>query len=35
LEADIERAFARNPIVLLETKGTPKVRGESDDANCL
>lgn len=33
LEADIERALARDPIVLLETKGTQKVRGEHDVLN--
>ena len=28
LEADLERSWARDPIVLAETKGTPEVHGQ-------
>lgn len=30
VEADLQRAWRRDPIVLLETKGTQQVRGKSE-----
>ncbi len=33
LEADVERSWAQDPIVLAETKGTPEVHGEGDIIN--
>lgn len=33
LEADLRRVWARDPIVLLATKGTPEVHGESERPN--
>lgn len=32
-EADLERAWNHDPIVLLETKGTPQVRGKTEAVN--
>jgi integrase/recombinase XerD len=33
LEADLERSWALDPIVLAETKGTPEVHGKSEAVN--
>jgi integrase len=33
LEADLERSWARDPIVLAETKGTPEVHGQKEAVN--
>jgi integrase len=33
LEADIERALAHDPVALIESKGTQKVRGENEVLN--
>lgn len=33
LEADLERSWARNPIVLAETKGTPEVHPKIEAVN--
>jgi integrase/recombinase XerD len=33
LEADIERALARDPVALIESKGTQKVRGQNEVLN--
>ena len=33
IEADLQRAWDRDPIVLLETKGTPEVHGNSEVVN--
>ena len=33
VEADLERAWRRDPVVLLETKGTQQVRGKSEAVN--
>jgi site-specific recombinase XerD len=33
VEADLQRAWERDPIVLLETKGTPQVHGETEVVN--
>ena len=33
VEADLQRAWDRDPIVLLETKGTPEVCGENERYN--
>ena len=33
LEASLERAWAQDPVVLAETKGTPKVHGKTDAVN--
>ena len=33
LEADLQRAWERDPIVLMETKGTQEVRGKSEVVN--
>lgn len=33
LEADLERSWARDPIVLAETKGTPEVHGPKQSVN--
>ena len=29
IEADLSRAWSQDPIAFLETKGTPRVRGEN------
>ena len=33
LEADLQRVWSRDPLVLLHTKGTPEVHGESERPN--
>jgi integrase len=33
LEADLENAWRRDPLVLLETKGTPEVHGNAERVN--
>ncbi len=33
LEADLESAWKRDPLVLLETKGTPEVHGTKERVN--
>jgi len=33
VEADLERAWARDPVVLLEAKGTQQLRGKSEAVN--
>jgi integrase len=33
LEADLQRAWSEDPVVLLETKGTPEVHGKSGTVN--
>jgi integrase/recombinase XerD len=33
IEADVERAWARDPMMLFETKGTQKLRGETEAVN--
>jgi len=33
VEADLQRAWERDPIVLLETKGTPQVHGKTEAVN--
>jgi hypothetical protein len=33
LEADVARAWTRDPIVLAETKGTPEVHGKTERVN--
>jgi integrase/recombinase XerD len=33
VEADLQRAWERDPIVLIETKGTQKLRGENEAVN--
>ena len=33
VEADLQRAWDRDPIVLLETKGTPQVHGKTEAVN--
>lgn len=33
IEADVERAWARDPIVLFETKGTQELRGKAEAVN--
>jgi hypothetical protein len=33
LEADLQRAWSEDPVVLLETKGTPEVHGKSGVVN--
>jgi len=33
VEANLERAWGRDPLVLLETKGTQEVRGKSEAVN--
>ena len=33
LEADLENAWKRDPLVLLETKGTPEVHGNTERVN--
>jgi site-specific recombinase XerD len=33
LEADLENAWKRDPLVLLETKGTPEVHGKAEHVN--
>ena len=33
VDADLQRAWDRDPIVLLETKGTPQVHGKAEAIN--
>ena len=33
IEADLQRAWDRDPIVLLQTKGTPEVHGKTEVVN--
>src|SRR5262249_54953491 len=33
LESDLERSWARDPIILAETKGTPKVHADKEAVN--
>ena len=33
LEADLERSWARDPIILAETKGTPQVHEKTEAVN--
>jgi hypothetical protein len=35
LEADLERSWARDPIILAETKGTPQVHEKTEAVNEL